>query len=105
MAKDTNTSGQGDLLEDIRDDLKEPEMWKVVILNDDYTPMDFVVEVLVSIFHKAPIDATKIMYDVHNKGKGIVGLYTYDIGRTKVSQVTSLAREKEYPLKAMMEQA
>ena len=105
MADDPNTSGQGDLLEDIREELKEPEMWKVVLLNDDYTPRDFVVEILVSVFHKAPIEATKIMLDVHNKGKGIVGLYTYDIGRTKVSQVDALAREREFPLKTVLEQA
>ena len=105
MAEDPKISGEGDLLEDIRDELKEPEMWQVVLLNDDYTPRDFVVEILVSIFHKQPIEATKIMLDVHNKGKGLVGLYTYDIGRTKVSQVTALAREREYPLKTVLEKA
>ncbi len=92
-------------MEDIREELKEPEMWKVVLLNDDYTPRDFVVEILVSIFHKPPIDATKIMLDVHNKGKGIVGMYTYDIGRTKISQANAAAREREYPLKTVMEKA
>lgn len=105
MADNPNVSGQGDLLEDIRDEIKEPEMWKVILLNDDYTPRDFVVEILVSIFHKSPIDATRIMLDVHNKGRGIVGMYTFDIGRTKVSQVTVLAREREFPLKTVMEKA
>ncbi|MCK5736992.1 MAG: ATP-dependent Clp protease adaptor ClpS, partial [Spirochaetaceae bacterium] len=69
------------------------------------TPRDFVVEILVSIFHKQPIEATKIMLDVHNKGKGTVGLYPYDIGRTKVVQVTQLAREREFPLKSILERA
>ncbi len=77
----------------------------MILLNDDYTPRDFVVEILVSIFHKAPIEATKIMLDVHKKGRGMVGMYPYDIGRTKVGQVTALAREREYPLKSIMERA
>jgi len=102
---DPKKINDGELLEDIREDLKEPEMWKVVLLNDDYTPRDFVVEVLVSVFHKLPIDATKIMLDVHNRGRGIVGIYPYDIGRTKVAQVTHLAREREYPLKSILEKA
>jgi ATP-dependent Clp protease adaptor protein ClpS len=59
MAKDPKEYNDSDVLEDIREELKEPDMWKVVLLNDDYTPRDFVVEVLVSIFHKAPIEATK----------------------------------------------
>ena len=105
MAEDPKEYEDSELLEDIRDELKEPEMWKVVLLNDDYTPRDFVVEILVSIFHKPPIEATKIMLDVHNKGRGLVGIYTYDIGRTKVAQVTALAREQEYPLKTIMEKA
>lgn len=96
---------ESELLEDIREDLKEPEMWKVVLLNDDYTPRDFVVEVLVSVFHKAPIEATRIMLDVHNRGRGTVGIYPYDIGRTKIAQVTHLAREREYPLKSILEKA
>ncbi len=105
MAKDPKNNNQGDLLEDIKDELKEPEMWRVVLLNDDYTPRDFVVEILVSIFHKQPIEATKIMLDVHKKGRGMVGIYPYDIGRTKVAQVTQLAREREYPLKSILEKA
>ncbi|RKX79432.1 MAG: ATP-dependent Clp protease adaptor ClpS, partial [Spirochaetes bacterium] len=81
MAENSKNNNQGDLLEDIRDELKEPEMWRVVLLNDDYTPRDFVVEILVSIFHKQPIEATKIMLDVHKKGRGMVGIYPFDIGR------------------------
>jgi len=105
MAEDPKSNNESELLEDIREELKEPDMWRVVLLNDDYTPRDFVVEILVSIFHKQPIEATKIMLDVHNKGKGMVGIYPLDIGRTKVAQLTQLAREREYPLKSILERA
>ena len=105
MAKEPNENNDSELLEDIREELKEPDMWKVVLLNDDYTPRDFVVEILVSVFHKSPIEATKIMLDVHNRGRGMVGIYPFDIGRTKVAQVTQLAREREYPLKSVLERA
>jgi len=105
MAEDPKSGNNSELLEDIREELKEPDMWRVVLLNDDYTPRDFVVEILVSIFHKQPIEATKIMLDVHNKGRGMVGIYPLDIGRTKVAQLTQLAREREYPLKSILERA
>ncbi len=105
MADDPKEFNDSELLEEIKDELKEPDMWKVVLLNDDYTPRDFVVEILVSIFHKQPIEATKIMLDVHKKGRGMVGIYPYDIGRTKVAQVTQVAREREFPLKSVMEKA
>jgi len=105
MANDPKEFNDSELLEEIKDELKEPDMWKVVLLNDDYTPRDFVVEILVSIFHKQPIEATKIMLDVHKKGRGMVGIYPYDIGRTKVAQVTQVAREREFPLKSVMEKA
>ena len=84
--------------------LKRPRMYSVVLVNDDYTTMDFVVEVLVEIFHKTAAEATKIMLDVHEKGKGIVGVYTYDIAYTKVVQVEERARKREFPLKAVMEE-
>ena len=105
MAEEPKSGNESELLEDIKEELKEPDMWRVILLNDDYTPRDFVVEVLVSIFHKQPIEATKIMLDVHNKGKGMVGVYPLDIGRTKVAQLTLLAREREYPLKSILERA
>ncbi|MCK5249205.1 MAG: ATP-dependent Clp protease adaptor ClpS [Spirochaetaceae bacterium] len=102
---DPKEYNDSELLEEIREEVKEPDMWKVVLLNDDYTPRDFVVEILVSVFHKPPIEATKIMLDVHNKGRGMVGIYPYDIGNTKVTQVTLLAREREFPLKIILEKA
>ncbi len=84
--------------------IKRPSLYRVILLNDDYTTMEFVVEVLVSIFHKSAAEATKIMLDVHEKGKGVVGIYTYDIAYTKIAQVEELARAQEYPLKAIMEE-
>jgi len=87
------------------DKIKEPEYFRVILLNDDYTTMDFVVMVLVDIFHKNPEDANRIMLDVHNKGKGIVGQYPWDIAVTKAEQVHALARENEFPLKCIVEPA
>lgn len=84
-------------------DFKKPKMYRVILLNDDYTTMDFVVEILIIIFQKSPADATRIMLDVHEKGKGIVGVYTFDIARTKIAQVELMAREREFPLVAVME--
>ncbi|MDR0758934.1 MAG: ATP-dependent Clp protease adapter ClpS [Treponema sp.] len=85
--------------------LKEPEEFRVILLNDHYTTMDFVVEILVQIFHKNLEDANRIMLDVHRKGKGIVGVYPYDIAQTKVSQVYEAAKEHEFPLRCIVEKA
>ncbi|MCL2759353.1 MAG: ATP-dependent Clp protease adaptor ClpS [Treponema sp.] len=84
---------------------KEPEQFKVILLNDHYTTMDFVVEVLVVIFHKSVEEANKIMLDVHNKGKGIVGVFTWDIAVTKTEQVHAAAEATGYPLKCIVEPA
>lgn len=86
-------------------DVKEPKMYKVVLHNDHYTTMEFVVEILVSVFHKPAAEATKIMLDVHKKGKGVCGVYTYDVASTRVSIVHDLARKREYPLKCSLEEA
>lgn len=100
-----NEYNDGDLLEDIQYEIKEPEMWRVVLFNDDYTPREFVIKILVSVFNKTPIEATNITNDVHNKGKGMVGLYPYDIARTKLAQLRALAKENEFPLRGKMEKA
>jgi ATP-dependent Clp protease adaptor protein ClpS len=84
--------------------LKEPEEYLVILLNDHYTTMDFVVEVLVSIFHKSETDANRIMMDVHKKGKGIVGRYPFDIARTKIDQVHTLACQNGFPLRCIIEE-
>jgi ATP-dependent Clp protease adaptor protein ClpS len=90
--------------EKVEDEIKTPKMYKVILLNDDYTTMEFVVRILMSVFNKSAIEAEKIMFDVHYKGKGIVGLYTYDIAKTKVLSVERIAKNEEYPLKAIMEE-
>lgn len=89
--------------EDIKNLIKEPSMYRVILLNDDYTTMEFVINVLLVVFHKSITEATLIMLDVHKKGKGIVGSYTYDIALTKINQVESMAAESGYPLKSIME--
>jgi ATP-dependent Clp protease adaptor protein ClpS len=85
--------------------LKEPKLYRVILHNDHYTTMDFVVKVIVTVFHKPAAEATKIMLDVHKKGRGVVGVYTFDIAATKVSQVHEMARQNEFPLRASCEEA
>ncbi len=78
-------------------------MYRVLLHNDDYTSMDFVVEILVHIFHKTIEDATRIMLNVHEKGIGVCGIYTFEVAETKVETVHSIARDKGVPLKCSME--
>lgn len=89
--------------ETVKPQLKPPPLYKVILLNDDYTPMDFVVEVLVRFFRMNLILATKIMWEVHTEGKGVCGVFTRDIAETKVSQVNTYARTHEHPLMCMMQ--
>ena len=84
-------------------EVDEPPMFKVMLLNDNYTTMDFVVEVLVYVFQKPPEEATLIMLNVHRKGVGVCGIYPYEIAETKVNLVENLARENGFPLKCIME--
>ncbi len=93
-----------DVHEQVEEELKEPTQYRVLIHNDHYTTMEFVIEVLMVVFHKTVIDATKIMLDVHRKGQGEVGVYTYDIALTRVMRVRKMAREREFPLKCTMEE-
>jgi ATP-dependent Clp protease adaptor protein ClpS len=86
-------------------EIREPKMYRVILHNDDYSTMDFVIEVLISIFHKPAADATRIMLDVHKKGKGICGVYTYDIAATRLARVHQLAKKWEFPLKCSLEEA
>ncbi|MDR3168079.1 MAG: ATP-dependent Clp protease adapter ClpS [Treponema sp.] len=83
--------------------LKEPEEFRVILLNDHYTTMDFVVDILMLIFRKNQEEANRIMLDVHRKGRGIVGVYPWDIAQTKANQVHLLAREHEFPLRCIVE--
>lgn len=95
----------GELALDSKVDLDKPKMYRVVLHNDNYTTMDFVVDILVKIFHKPAAEATKIMLDVHKKGAGVCGVYTYDIASTRISQVHQMAKKHEYPLRCSMEDA
>jgi len=85
--------------------VREPKQYLVLLLNDDYTSMDFVIDVLMNIFHKNYQEAEQVMIDVHKKDKGVCGVYTYEVAETKVMQVSKLAREQGFPLKATLEEA
>jgi len=87
-----------------RQETKKPSLYKVFLLNDDYTTMDFVVHILETIFHKPPAEATQIMLHVHRNGIGLCGVFTRDIAETKVVTVHEIARKNEFPLKAIMEE-
>lgn len=85
-------------------DLQEPKKYKVFLLNDDFSTMDFVIDILVIVFRKTVDEASSIMLNIHNKGRDICGVYTHEIASTKVAQVKTMAREKGFPLKAVMEE-
>jgi ATP-dependent Clp protease adaptor protein ClpS len=82
---------------------KKPAMYKVLMLNDDYTPMEFVVHILELFFNKGGEDAARIMLHVHQRGVGICGVYTYEVAETKVTQVIDFARQHEHPLQCTLE--
>jgi len=85
-------------------ELEEPKKYKVLLLNDDFSTMDFVIEILTKVFRKSLEDAEKIMLNIHNSGKSICGLYTKEIALTKVSTVKQMARKANFPLKAIAEE-
>ena len=103
--------GRGDGLEEIetgvatrtRPKTKKPSNYKVLMLNDDYTPMEFVVHILERFFAKNRQEATRIMLHVHRRGVGICGVYTYEVAETKVTQVMDFARKHQHPLQCVME--
>ncbi len=92
-------------VQEARPKLKPPPMYKVVLINDDYTPMEFVVHVLEAFFQMNREKATRIMLHVHTRGKGICGVFTRDIAETKVAQVNDYARANDHPLLCVMEEA
>ena len=94
---------EGETLEKTRVEVKRPDLYKVILLNDDYTTMDFVVDVLETIFVKRPAEAYRIMMLVHTQGRGICGMYPYEIAETKVASVQELARQHGFPLQATLE--
>lgn len=104
---DENHNNDGDTTTGVvvktRPKVKKPSLYKVLMLNDDYTPMEFVVHVLENFFHKNREQATEIMMHVHRKGVGICGVYTYEVAETKVAQVVDFARKHEHPLQLTLE--
>jgi len=97
-------SGDGLALQEARPKVRKPPLYKVVLLNDDYTPMEFVVKVLKRFFGLSHDKATTIMLHVHTRGRGVAGVYTYEIAETKVVMVNDYAREHEHPLQSTLEE-
>lgn len=95
--------GRTGLVTKTRPKTKRPHLYKVLLLNDDYTPMEFVVHILERFFNKGPEEAMKIMLHVHQHGVGVCGLYTYEVAETKVTQVMDFARQHQHPLQCTME--
>jgi ATP-dependent Clp protease adaptor protein ClpS len=100
-----NFGPDADLQIEEETEIREPQMYRVILHNDHYTTMEFVVEILMKIFRKPAQEATQIMLDVHRRGSGHCGVYSLDIARTKVSQVHTLARQHDFPLRCSYEEA
>ena len=96
---------QGVVTQESEPQVKRPPLYRVVLLNDDYTPMEFVVDVLQRIFSMDRSKATRIMLEVHTKGRGVCGVFTYEIAETKVAQVNSYSRQHQHPLLCTMEES
>ncbi|SEH46561.1 ATP-dependent Clp protease adapter ClpS [Magnetospirillum fulvum] len=108
MSEDGNDRRNGDggqtgVVIKTRTRTRKPSMYKVLMLNDDYTPMEFVIQVLEQFFAKNREEATRIMLNVHTRGVGICGVYTYEVAETKVTQVMDLARQNQHPLQCTIE--
>ncbi len=95
----------GAVKERVKTEKKDPSLYKVILLNDDYTTMEFVLHVLESLFQKSPAEAYRIMMQVHLNGSGIAGVYPWEVAETKVEALTSMARQAEFPLRAAIEEA
>lgn len=95
----TMANEQTSVRDRVRSDLKEPRRYKVIIFNDDFTTMDFVVKVLTSVFFKSQPEAEALMLDVHRKGSAVVGVYSHDVARSKVRKATTMARDEGFPLR------
>ena len=104
--RDSGGDGNGTVIERrtrTQSKTKRPAMYKVILLNDDYTPMEFVVDLLKNVFHKPHAEATRIMLWVHQNGMGIAGVYPFEVAETKVRTVEELSHQAQYPLKCVME--
>ena len=95
----------GEVKERVQGKTKEPTLYSVVLLNDDYTPMQFVIDVLETVFQKSPAEAYRITMQVHLNGRGVAGIYPWDVAETKVDTLMSRARAAEHPLQATIEDA
>ena len=104
MSEESTQNERGLVVEEARPRLKRPPLYQVILLNDDYTPMEFVVDVLERIFNLNRPTATRVMLEVHTRGKGVCGVFTYEIAETKVAQVTAYARQHQHPLLCTMEE-
>ena len=100
---DTDRRTGETVLERTKQEVKRPQLFKVLLLNDDYTTMDFVIEILESVFNKSPAEAYRLMMQVHTQGQALCGTFPYDIAETKVTTVHELARDQGFPLRASME--
>ena len=103
MAGKSDDDGDTSILVQTKPKTKRPPLYKVLLLNDDYTPMEFVVYILEQFFNRSREQATRIMLHVHQKGVGLCGVYTYEVAETKVAQVLDLAKRHEHPLQCVME--
>lgn len=101
--RDEGRDGESGTATLTRTKTQKPSMYKVLLLNDDYTPMEFVIYVLQRFFSKSAEDATKVMLHVHQTGVGICGVFTYEVAETKVTQVMDMARQHDHPLQCTME--
>ena len=101
--EDNGNNGQTGVITRTKPKTQKPHLYKVLLLNDDYTPMEFVVFILEQVFGKSRENATSIMLHVHQKGVGLCGVYTYEVAETKVTQVMELAHEHQHPLQCTME--
>ena len=103
--EDLDRGTDSEILEKQDDEIKEPEMWNVILHNDNYTTKGFVVEVLSTVFQLSAIETTKLMMFVHRNGKGIAGTYTWDIAQSKITRVHAMAKRREFPLKCSLDKA
>ena len=103
MSEEHTQQGHGLIVEEARPQTRRPPLYQVVLLNDDYTPMEFVIHILERFFQKDREAATRIMLHVRNHGVGECGVFTYEVAETKVSQVMDFARQHEHPLQCVME--
>lgn len=109
MSEQQNDNPPGDgsdlAVEEARPKVKRPPLYRVVLINDDYTPMEFVVDILESVFGMERTRATQVMLEVHTKGKGVCGVFNYEIAETKVAQVMGIAKQHQHPLLCTMEES